>query len=83
MEKLGQTLTTLNKRKPSRKKQEEENEINRKLTMANQEWCDWKFQIHWNKLEWVNPRSCDERKIHFVCLQKKVGLKITINLHIG
>ena len=23
--------------------------------MANQSWNDWKFQIHWNKLEWVNP----------------------------
>ena len=24
--------------------------------MANQSWNDWEFQIHWNKLEWVNPR---------------------------
>ena len=20
-------------------------------------WNDWKFQIHWNMLEWVDPRS--------------------------
>ena len=28
-----------------------------KLQMANQNWNEWKFQIHWNKLEWVNSRS--------------------------
>ena len=28
--------------------------------MADQNWDDWKFQIHWNKLEWVNTRSCIE-----------------------
>ena len=22
----------------------------------------WKFQIHWNKLKWVNTRSREERK---------------------
>ena len=32
------------------------------LTEANQEWCDSKFHIQWNKLEWVNPRSHDEEK---------------------
>ena len=25
--------------------------------MENQSWNDWKFTIHWNKLEWVNTRS--------------------------
>ena len=20
-------------------------------------WNDWKLQLHWNKLDWVNPRS--------------------------
>ena len=29
----------------------------KKLYEANQWWNDWKFQLHWNKLEWVNPRS--------------------------
>ena len=46
-------------------------EIRRRLTEANQMWNDWIFQMHWNKLEWVNPRSRNERKIHFVCLQIK------------
>ena len=39
VEKLGQKLSPLNKRK-SRKKQEEEDKIKRKLTKANQKWCD-------------------------------------------
>ena len=27
----------------------------KKLYEANRHWNDWKFQLHWNKLEWVNP----------------------------
>ena len=69
MEKLGQKLPPLKKKKLSKKK-EGEDKIKRKLTEANQEWCDWKFQIHWNKHEWVNPMSHNERKIYLVCLQK-------------
>ena len=44
--------------------------MKRRLTEANQEWCDWKFQIHWNKLEWVNPRNCVERNNPF-CVSSK------------
>ena len=40
----------------------EENTIKRRLTEAKQEWNYWKFQIHWNKIEWVNTRSHDKRK---------------------
>ena len=40
------------------------------MQMTNQNWNDWKFQIHWNKLEWVHPRISIEQKIHFVCLIK-------------
>ena len=29
--------------------------------MANQNWNDWKFQIHWNKLEYLNPISRNEQ----------------------
>ena len=70
MEKLGQKLSPLQKKK-LRKKQEYKDKIKRRLTEANQEWCDWKFQIHWNKLEWVNPRSQDERKT-ILCVLKKL-----------
>ena len=40
------------------------------LTEENQEWCDWKFQIHWHKLEWVNPMSCDEINKYILCVYK-------------
>ena len=81
MEKLGQKLPPLKKRKLSKKSQKEEDKIKRRLTEANQEWCDWKFQIHWNKIEWVNPRIHYERKNSFSV--SSIFLKITINLHIG
>ena len=70
MEKLSQNIPSLEKSKLSKRSQKEEDEINKRLTDANQMWNDWKFQIYWNKIEWVNPKSRDERKIHFVCLQK-------------
>ena len=38
--------------------------------MENQIWNDWKFQIHWNKLEWVNPRSRIEVKNTFFVSSK-------------
>ena len=34
--------------------------------MTNQSWKEWKFQINWNKLEWVNPRSSIEGKKQFL-----------------
>ena len=40
VEKLGKKLPPLKKRKLSKKRQEEEDKIKRKLTEANQEWCD-------------------------------------------
>ena len=59
MEKLGQNLPPLKKRKLSKKTQKEKDEINIRVTEANKMWNDWKFQMHWNKIEWVNPRSRD------------------------
>ena len=55
----------------TKEKTKKQDGIRRKRNEDNQSWNDWKFQIHWNKLEWVNPRSRDERKILFVCLLKK------------
>ena len=43
--------------------------------MANQNWNDWKFQIHWNKLEWINPRSRIEQKKPFCVSSEKICLK--------
>ena len=50
------------KTKAKKKAQENEDEIKIKLKMANQKRNDWKFHIHWNKLEWVNPRIFIERE---------------------
>ena len=35
--------------------------------MANQNWNAWTFNMHWNKLEWVNTRSCIEQK-YILCV---------------
>ena len=51
MNKLGQKLPPLKKRRFSKKPQKEEDEMKRKLHEANQVWNDWKFQMHSNKLE--------------------------------
>ena len=70
MEKLGWKLPPINKSRLSKKSQKEEDKMKRRLTEANQECNYWKFQIHYNKIKWVNPRIFDKRKIHFVCLLK-------------
>ena len=43
--------------------------------MKNQNWNDWKFQIHWNKIEWANPRNRIERENPFFVSSKKICLK--------
>ena len=39
----------------SKTPQEKEDEIQKQLYEDNKWWNYWKFQLHWNKLEWVNP----------------------------
>ena len=60
MNKLGQKISPLRKIRLSKKSQKEEDEIKRRLTEAHQYCNDWKFKIHWNKIEGLNPRSRDE-----------------------
>ena len=43
--------------------------------MKNQNWNDWKFQIHWNKVEWVDPISRTEQKNKFCVSSKQFCLK--------
>ena len=48
------------KRKSLIKKEKEEEEDTKKiLWVANNSLNDWKFQLNWNKLEWVDPRTCN------------------------
>ena len=54
VENFGHKLPPLKKRKLIKKIQEEEDKIKRRLTEENTKRCGWKFQVHWNKHEWVN-----------------------------
>ena len=73
--KLGKKLPPLKKRKFKNKSPKEEEKIKIKLTEANKYFNYWKFQIHWNKLEWLNPRSRDEQKNPFCVSSKKKHLR--------
>ena len=34
-------------------------------------WNDWKFQLHWNMLEWVDPKTAPKRvKAYSVSFKK-------------
>ena len=34
-------------------------------------WNDWKFQLHWNMLEWVDPKTTTKRVKPFSVSSKK------------
>ena len=72
MNKINEKLPPPKKMRLRKKAQEKEDEIKRKIYKANQAWNHWNFQMHWNKFEWVNPRSREER---FVCLLWKKNIK--------
>ena len=57
MNKFNENISYLNKRKLSKKAQEREYETKTNLQMENQNRNNCKFQIHWNKLEWVNRKK--------------------------
>ena len=57
MEKGARGLPTLKRKKLSKKAQESQDVIQKKLYEANRWWNYWKFQLYWNKLEWVDPKS--------------------------
>ena len=43
--------------------------------MSNQSYNDWKFQIHWNKLEWVNKRGPIEGENNLCVSSNELFLK--------
>ena len=45
--------------KREKKKEDDTNNNNIKYY---EHWNYWKFQIHWNNLEWVVPKSCNVKK---------------------
>ena len=50
-------LPPLIKQKLSNKEQYKYYNIKLKLYTDDRNCNDWKFQLYWNKLEWVNPRK--------------------------
>ena len=61
LKKCEKGLTLLKRKKLSKKAQERHDLINRKLYESNRWWNDWNFQLHWNMLEWVDPKSTPKR----------------------
>ena len=49
--KMNDKLPPPEKRKPSKRAQEQEDEIRRNIQMENKSWNGCKFKIHLNKLE--------------------------------
>ena len=53
----------------SKKSQDKEDQI-KNIYEDNKWWNYWKFQLHWNKLEWVNPRSQTKSNKPFQFIQE-------------
>ena len=52
--------------------QERQDVIQKKLYEANR-WCnDWKFQLYWDKLEWVYPKYNPKRVKPFSVYSKNL-----------
>ena len=61
MEKSAKVLPPLRITKLSKKSQENQYEIQKKLYEANKWWNDQKSKLHWHKLEWVNSKPLNKR----------------------
>ena len=59
MGKSAKGLPAIRKSKLRKKIQYKEIEI--KLYADDKWWNDWKLQLYWHKLEWVNPRNKTKR----------------------
>ena len=73
MEKFAKGLPSLNRSKLSKTPQQREDEIQKQLYEDNKWWNYWKFQLHWNKLEWVNPRAITKRNKPFSVSAKSLN----------
>ena len=71
LKKCARGLPPLKRSKLSKKSQERQDYIQKKLYQSNRWWNDWRFQLHWNKLEWVDPKSAPKIFKHFSVSSKK------------
>ena len=78
LEKCEKGQPPLKREKLSKKAQERYYLIKNKLFQYNMWWNYWKFQLHWNMLEWVDPKSTPKRVKPFQFLQKSYILIIMI-----
>ena len=80
--KSSRVLPPLKITKLSKKAQERQDYIQNKLYEANRWWNDWKSQLHWNNLEWVDPKSAPKRVKPFSVSLKSFILVKMIENHI-
>ena len=76
--KMSKGTPTLEGKQISKKAQKTHDIIINKLFQSNIWWNDWKFQLHWNMIEWVDLKSTPKRVKPFQFLQKSYILIITI-----
>ena len=57
--------------KLSKKALKRDDLIKNKLFVSNISWNDCKFQLHWNMLEWVDPKTTPKRVKPFSVSSKK------------
>ena len=61
MDKCKKGLPPLKRTKLGKKAQKRQDLFKNELFQSNMWWNDWKFQLHWNMLEWVDPKSITKR----------------------
>ena len=61
MEKCKKGLPPLKRTKLGKKAQKRQDLLKNELSKADMWWNDWKFQLHWNMLEWVDSKSTTKR----------------------
>ena len=71
-EKCEKGLPPLKRTKLSKKAKERDDLIKNRNFQSNWWWNDWKFQLHWNMLEWVDPKSTPKRVEPFSVSSKEL-----------
>ena len=61
LKKCDKGLPPYKRTKLSKKEQKRDDHILKKLYESNRWWNNWIFQLHWNMLEWVDPKSTPKR----------------------
>ena len=51
----------MKRKKLSKKVKERDDVMKNKPFQSNRWWNDWRFQLHWNILEWVDPKPTPKR----------------------